>query len=847
VEPLKSSDPSILGDWHIMGRLGEGGFGTVYLAEKGAQKAAIKVIKSEFVEEGDARARLATEAEVLSKLSNPYIGKILDSDVSNDLPWIATEFINGPTLDNKVKYEGPLTEIEWFNLAANLFHAIVAANELGVIHKDIKPSNIILGEMGNKLIDFGIAHIEGRTKTVVFGDREGSTPFSSPEHFTPRANPKMDVFSAAATLAFAAKGSGVWVGENDLQLMRSINDDAPNLEGLTQNQIEFLNPLFEKNPSDRLAASDALANALSYIEYFTQGQEGSKPRQIKTTSRKKSSLSTFRKRVAISGLTALLIVFVGLLTWKTDIDSLALFKNNDLLNTCKTNLEDGTLSKAVESCSSAVADGVTEAKLYLARAYKAQGSLDAAKTTLLDCKNTSLGCESDYAYFFETGNQAIEALKRTHEKGEKESAWRIGNLYLEKKFAVTALSWFEKGSAGNNPIANIRLASYWSTNPKNDFKKAISYAKLAQNLDLSAQPNLLSIKNPVERLLVSLYDKSNDDIGKIDFLTKCANERVAFCIYSLANTYLTKKDLRNASKWGKIGADMKDPNSMWVLARVAVNKNSQLAPGTKDDSIDEEIFRWYKQAAELGEVNSMSALGLGYSIGIASLPADFEKSCYWYQKAMISIKDRKGTYEEELADTENYRRASQFFELQSCQTILLGTNPALRFTDPTPSALSTKSPVPLATKKSGGVLASPSPSSSAILSDGVLQPALSYKTSEYSEKLSSNYGSTSIFGRAFLSDLLWKIPLTNSGSESVPPINRVQFRDSAKPFGSWWNMPYTLRDGGSTGWYAEVSDLGIQILHSSGSKVCPEFRFALVQGGVITYLWNKTVAPCTAP
>ena len=126
-----------------MGRLGEGGFGTVYLAEKGAQKAAIKVIKSEFVEEGDARARLATEAEVLSKLSNPYIGKILDSDVSGDLPWIATEFINGPTLDNKVKYEGPLTEIEWFNLAANLFHAIVAANELGVIHKDIKPSNAL--------------------------------------------------------------------------------------------------------------------------------------------------------------------------------------------------------------------------------------------------------------------------------------------------------------------------------------------------------------------------------------------------------------------------------------------------------------------------------------------------------------------------------------------------------------------------------------------------------------------------------------------------------------------------------------------------------------------------------
>ena len=144
MEPKKASDPDELGGWRINGRLGEGGFGTVYLGEKGAQKAAIKVIRPEFVEEDDARARLATEANILSRLSDPSIGKILDSDLSGEYPWIATEFINGPTLDDKVKYEGPLDELAWFNLAANLFHAVMAANELGIIHKDIKPSNIIL-------------------------------------------------------------------------------------------------------------------------------------------------------------------------------------------------------------------------------------------------------------------------------------------------------------------------------------------------------------------------------------------------------------------------------------------------------------------------------------------------------------------------------------------------------------------------------------------------------------------------------------------------------------------------------------------------------------------------------
>ena len=434
-------------------------------------------------------------------------------------------------------------------------------------------------------------------------------------------------------------------------------------------------------------------------------------------------------------------------------------------------------------------------------------------------------------------------MKRTHEKGEKESAWRIGNLYLEKKFNATALSWFEKASAQNNPIANIRLASYWSAEPRNDYDKAITYAESAQNLGLSAQPSLLAIENPVERLLESLYVRANNIDGKIKFLTKCANERIIFCISSLAETYLSVKDFKSASKWGELGTSLKDPNSMWVLARVAANKNSLLPAGTKDDSIDAEIFRWYKQAAELGEVRSMSALGLGYSMGMGSLDTDFEKSCYWYQKAMISISDRKGTYEEELSDAEDYRQSSQFFELQSCQTVLLGANPALRFSSPTPKPSAIKS----STTQSPTPAASSTTSPPELLSDGDLQPAMSYKSSEYSEKLSSNYKSSSIFGRAFLSDLLWKIPLTNSKTESVPPINRVQFRDSAKPFGSWWNMPYNLRDGGSTGWYAEVSDLGIQILHSSGAKVCPEFRFALVQNGSVTYIWNKTVEPCTVP
>ena len=837
MEPLKNSDPSVLGDWRIMGRLGEGGFGTVYLAEKGAQKAAIKVIKSEFVEEGDARARLATEAEVLSKLSNPYIGKIVDSDVNNELPWIATEFINGPTLDNKVKYEGPLNEIEWFNLAANLFHAIVAANELGVIHKDIKPSNIILGETGNKLIDFGIAHVSGQTRTVVFGDREGSTPFSSPEHFTPRANPKMDVFSAASTLAFAAKGSGVWLGENDLQLMRSINDDSPNLEGLTENQIEFLNPLFEKNPSDRLSANEALKEALAFIEHIVD--QGPKPKARSIRHRRKWNIRN-KKVIVPFAIASTLAIGIAFTMNGIGIKNLGnlnpLAQMDDLLSECKTNLKSANLDKAAESCNQAVASGINEAKIYLARAYKAQGSTSEAEKVLLGCKEEQVACQSDYAYFFQSEDEAIDSLKVTYGDGDSESAWRIGNLYLKKKSNTTALDWFEKAAAKQNPVSYVLLANYWASSPRNNSSKAIEYAKKAVNQDLSALPNLLTIKNPVERLIVSLYEKAKNDEGKIDFLTNCANAKVLYCISALAETYLYKKNYTSASEWGLKGANLKDARSMWVMARIGAYKNSLLPEGTVDKSIDTEIFEWYKKAAELGDVKSAFALGFGYTIGMGSLPKDLTKSCYWYQKTMTAITERKNTYEEEMSDSEDYSQAAQFFELQSCQTVLLGGTPALRLSSPNPSNAKV-------TPKATTSKSSPSPTASTLAGDS---PVLASESFKVSAPMAANVIKDSIFGRAFIDGLkYWRIPLTNSKTEKVPALTAIQFRMIGYENAGWMDVPYKLKTDSTLGTiYAEVDDMLFAVVFKN-VKYCPEFRVAREASGKIVQIWEKGLPECS--
>lgn len=268
MEPKKANDPDELGGWLISGRLGEGAFGTVFLAQKGAQKAAVKVVRDLMDEEGLERFQL--EIAALKKLDDPYIAKILDSGLESVIPWFATEFVNGPTLDEKVKYEGVLQERAWLNLASNLFHALVTSHSAGVVHKDVKPSNIILGETGNKLIDFGIAHISGQTRIVSVGEFEGSRPYSSPESSTGKSLPGMDVFSAAATLAFAAKGKTIWQGNTELQLMRSINEDEPDLSQLTALQKSFLAPLLNKNISERPSSEAAYKRTLDLIANYGQ-------------------------------------------------------------------------------------------------------------------------------------------------------------------------------------------------------------------------------------------------------------------------------------------------------------------------------------------------------------------------------------------------------------------------------------------------------------------------------------------------------------------------------------------------------------------------------------------------
>jgi serine/threonine protein kinase len=655
MEPKKTNDPDELGGWRINGRLGEGGFGTVFLAEKGAQKAAIKVIRKEFVAEDDARARLATEAEVLSKLSDPSIGKILDSDLTGELPWIATEFINGPTLDDKVKYEGPLEEIAWFNLAANIFHAIISANELGIIHKDIKPSNIILGETGNKLIDFGIAHISGQTRSAVFGDREGSTPFSSPEHFTVKPNPKMDVFSTAATLAFAGKASSIWTGDNELQLMRSINDDEPNLDGLTENQVKFLTPLLEKNPSDRPSALDAHQSALGYIEYILGKSNKPKPLKGKSAFKK---IITSRKSIVAAILIPVIATsaFVSLSSQKDTPESLGLIatpsavtpsSQENILNdsTALPEVTQKSLSSSAEcqleydrkgsniasACLPSAKSGDVQSIFYIGQSYfKNQNYKEAEKWFLNGAKKNDL---NSMRYLIETYTQVSNTAERdrwtkicadtsygsSDTSPLKDIAYckMMQGFILERAGSTKeAILYLTDSAEYGNGDAAAWLGLYYRG--RDEKTKALKWLEKSAELGSSTGLNNL----------IGYADEIGDSQLARKWLLVSANDGNQVNMGVLAHTYYFEKDFTSAKKWAAKGMSYGDVLSTYVLGA------SNYDTGQKNEGKSLLL-----KAANKGNLSAIRKLGSIYRLDEKNFP----ESAIWYEK-LAARNDFTGTY-----------------------------------------------------------------------------------------------------------------------------------------------------------------------------------------------------------
>lgn len=207
ITALGPGDPTQLGEWKLVGRLGAGGMGTVYLGRKGDRTAAVKAIAPALADSPDFRARFRREIVVCRRVSGTQVAELYDADPDAPQPWLAVRYVPGPTLDRAVHAHGPLSGQTLDGFALAVVEAVRQIHAAGVTHRDLKPSNVILTADTPVLIDFGIAGVADATALTATGTSMGSAGWMAPEqilgHSTGAAT---DVFAWGAVVAYASSG-----------------------------------------------------------------------------------------------------------------------------------------------------------------------------------------------------------------------------------------------------------------------------------------------------------------------------------------------------------------------------------------------------------------------------------------------------------------------------------------------------------------------------------------------------------------------------------------------------------------------------------------------------------------
>jgi serine/threonine protein kinase len=157
MQPLSPKDPKSIGGYPLLGRLGAGGMATVYLALRDGEMIAIKSVNFTGGVEDDDKSRFQREAANQQILRSPFIASLIDSGIEEDRAWIAMEHVSGQNLSSLIARGSGLSDALWWSLAMGCASAIATTSQKGVIHRDVKPANIVLSSAGPKLVDFGIA------------------------------------------------------------------------------------------------------------------------------------------------------------------------------------------------------------------------------------------------------------------------------------------------------------------------------------------------------------------------------------------------------------------------------------------------------------------------------------------------------------------------------------------------------------------------------------------------------------------------------------------------------------------------------------------------------------------
>ncbi|MCW0214614.1 MAG: serine/threonine protein kinase [Pseudonocardia sp.] len=247
------TDPRTLGRFTVRRVLGEGGMGRVYLGQaRDGTTAAIKVIRSDLAGDAEFRARFGHEVEAASRVRGPYIAEVLGAEPDGDPPWLATEYVPAPSLREAVVLHGPMPESAVRLLGVGLAEALTAVHAAGVVHRDMKPANVLLAESGPKVIDFGIARAADATALTRTGAVVGSPGYIAPEQITHgRSGPPADVFALGGMLLYAVTGRAPF-GEGDVNalLYRTVHGE-PDLTGVPGSLAPVIAACLERDPDRR--------------------------------------------------------------------------------------------------------------------------------------------------------------------------------------------------------------------------------------------------------------------------------------------------------------------------------------------------------------------------------------------------------------------------------------------------------------------------------------------------------------------------------------------------------------------------------------------------------------------
>jgi predicted Ser/Thr protein kinase len=271
--PALDSLPRKIGPYRVIEKIGEGGMGVVYLgADAERRQVAIKVLGPAVASDPSARQRLAREVETMRRVRNRYVAEVLDADVDGPAPYIVTRYVPGQTLEEKVRKDGPLRGMALDALAEGLAEALAAIHAAGVIHRDLKPGNVMLDAGQPVIIDFGIAHIPDSTRLTKTGLVMGTPGYLAPEVIegTPSSGGS-DVHSWGATVAYAATGRQPFGSGTYQTIFFRVLEGRPDVDGIPPHLLPFVTAALSTDPHSRPSAR------------WLAGQLG-KPRSAGTTA-----------------------------------------------------------------------------------------------------------------------------------------------------------------------------------------------------------------------------------------------------------------------------------------------------------------------------------------------------------------------------------------------------------------------------------------------------------------------------------------------------------------------------------------------------------------------------------